>query len=503
MMDLLAHMFGGFAVALQPVNIGAALLGALVGTATGVLPGLGVLGAMAILMPITVHFSAVTGLIMLAGIYYGAMYGGSTTAILLKIPGEGGSIVTTIDGYEFARKGRAGAALMICAVGSFIAGTISIVGLSLFMTILADLALHFSSPEFCLLALLGGLTLVRITGSDPAQNMLMLLIGVALATIGVDAVAGDTRFTFNTNSLALGFDLVPVTLGLYGLSELFHVVASNKGFPRAENVRLRDMIPTRAEWSRAWPAIVRGSGIGFLIGLLPGPGSLTSTFASYGVEKAIARKHRDEFGQGAIEGFAGPEAANNAVATSALVPVLSLGIPFTPNVALMLGALIVQGIQPGPLLLSQHPDVVWGLLASMYIGNVALLALNLPLVGIWVRLLRVPQYALIGFIFAISFIGVYTMRSSYWDLCVLVGFGAVGAILRQIGFDLAPLVLGIVIGPIFEKSLRETLFLSGGDLSIFVTRPISATLSVLCVIAVVGPSIASIIKRNVSPATPA
>jgi putative tricarboxylic transport membrane protein len=261
-------------------------------------------------------------------------------------------------------------------------------------------------------------------------------------------------------------------------------------------VRLRDMIPTRVEWSRAWPAIVRGSGIGFLIGLLPGPGSLTATFASYGVEKAIARNYRDEFGRGAVEGFAGPEAANNAVATSALVPVLALGIPFTPNVALMLGALIVQGIQPGPLLLSQHPDVVWGLLASMYIGNIALLALNLPLVGIWVRLLRVPQYALIGFIFAISFIGVYTMRSSYWDLCVLVGFGAVGAILRQIGFDLAPLVLGIVIGPIFEKSLRETLFLSGGDLSIFVTRPISGTLSALCVVAVLGPAIIAMVRRN-------
>lgn len=495
-MDLLGQMLGGFAVALQPVNIGAALLGALVGTATGVLPGLGVLGAMAILMPITIHFPAVTGLIMLAGIYYGAMYGGSTTAILLRIPGEGGSIVTTIDGYEFARKGRAGAALMICAVGSFIAGTISIVGLSLFTTLLADVALRFSSPEFCLLALLGCLTLVRITGSDPAQNMLMLLIGVALATIGVDAVSGDTRFTFDTNILGLGFDLVPITLGLYGLSELFHLLASNAGFPRADNVRLRDMIPTRAEWSRAWPAIVRGSGIGFLIGLLPGPGSLTSTFASYGVEKAIAGTYRHEFGKGAVEGFAGPEAANNAVATSALVPVLSLGIPFTPNVALMLGALIVQGIQPGPLLLSQHPDVVWGLLASMYIGNVALLALNLPLVGLWVRLLRVPQYALIGFIFAISFIGVYTMRSSYWDLCVLVSFGVIGAILRQIGFDLAPLVLGLVIGPIFEKALRETLFLSGGDLSIFVTRPISATLSALCVLAVVGPTLAALWRRR-------
>ncbi|MGL4556006.1 MAG: tripartite tricarboxylate transporter permease, partial [Afipia sp.] len=332
---------------------------------------------------------------------------------------------------------------------------------------LANVALKFSSPEFCMLALLGALTLIRITGRDPVRNMLMLLIGAALATIGVDAVSGDTRFTFGTESLGLGFDLVPITLGLYGLSELFQVLISKQGFPRAETVRLRDMIPTRAEWSRAWPAIVRGSGIGFFIGLLPGPGSLTSTFASYGVERAIARKHRDEFGKGAIEGFAGPEAANNAVATSALVPVLSLGIPFTPNVALMLGALIVQGIQPGPLLLAQHPDVVWGLLASMYIGNIALLALNLPLVGIWVRLLRVPQYALIGGIFVLSFIGVYTMRSSYWDLLVLLGSGLVGFALRRLEFDMAPLVLGLVMGPIFEKALRETLFLSGGEFSIF------------------------------------
>jgi putative tricarboxylic transport membrane protein len=495
-MDLIGGMLGGFAVALQPVNLFAALVGALVGTATGVLPGLGVLGAMAILMPITIHFSPVTGLIMLSGIYYGAMYGGSTTAILLKIPGESGSIVTTIDGYEFARKGRAGAALMICAVGSFIAGTISILGLSLFTPLLASAALRFSSPEFCMLALLGALTLVRITGRDPIKNMLMLLIGAALATVGVDAVTGDARFAFGSESLGLGFDLVPITLGLYGLSELFQVLQSNRGFPRAEMVRLRDMIPTRPEWSRAWPAIVRGSGIGFFMGLLPGPGSLTSTFASYGVERAISQEHRHEFGKGAIEGFAGPEAANNAVATSALVPVLALGIPFTPNVALMLGALIVQGIQPGPLLLAQHPEVVWGLLASMYIGNVALLALNLPLVGIWVRLLRVPQYALIGGIFVISFIGVYTMRSSYWDLFVLLGSGVIGFVLRRLEFDMAPLVLGLVMGPIFEKALRESLFLSGGELVIFVTRPISAVLVALCVAALLVPSLLSLINRR-------
>ncbi len=495
-MDVLHAMIGGFSVALQPVNIMAALVGALVGTATGVLPGLGVLGAMAILMPITLHFSAVTGLIMLAGIYYGAMYGGSTTAILLKIPGESGSIVTTIDGYEFAKKGRSGSALMICAVGSFIAGTISIVGLSLFTPVLTDVALRFSSPEFCMLATLGAITLVRITGRDPAKNMMMLLIGVALATVGVDAVGGGTRFAFGTESLTLGFDLVPVALGLYGMSELLQLLINKTGFPRAESVRLRDMVPTRAEWRRAWPAIVRGSGIGFLIGLLPGPGSLTSTFASYGVEKGLAREHKAEFGRGAVEGFAGPEAANNAVSTSALVPVLSLGIPFTPNVALLLGALIVQGIQPGPLLLSQHPDIVWGLLASMYIGNIALLILNLPLVGIWVRLLHVPQHILIGSIFVISIIGTYSLRGSAWDLIVLFSFGFLGFVFRRLEFDMAPLVLGIVLGPIFEKSLRETLFLSGGELSIFVARPISAVLVGLCVFALVAPSLFSWVKRR-------
>ena len=495
-MDLLAQMLGGFSVALQPINVAAALIGALVGTATGVLPGLGVLGAMAILMPITVHFAPVTALIMLAGIYYGAMYGGSTTAILLKIPGESGSIVTTIDGYEFARTGRAGAALMICAVGSFIAGTVSILGLSLFMPLLARAALHFSSPEFCALALLGALTLVRISGRDPIKNMLMLIIGAAVATVGVDAVGGGTRFTFGTESLALGFDLVPVTLGLYGMSELLQVLLSRGGFPRAETVRLRDMVPSRADWARAWPAILRGSGIGFVIGLLPGPGSLTSTFASYGVERAIAGRHRDEFGKGAVEGFAGPEAANNAVATSALVPVLSLGIPFTPNVALLLCALTVQGIQPGPLLLSQRPDIVWGLLASMYVGNVALLLLNLPLVGLWVRLLRVPQYVLIGLIFVISIIGVYAMRGSTWDLAVLFVSGFAGFVLRRLEFDMAPLVLGLVLAPIFEKSLRETLFLGDGDLTIFVTRPISAVIMGLCVAAVLAPSVVAWSRRR-------
>lgn len=495
-MDILHDMVGGFAVALQPINVLAALIGALIGTATGVLPGLGVLGAMAILMPITIHFPAVTGLIMLAGIYYGAMYGGSTTAILLKIPGESGSIVTTIDGYEFAKKGRPGAALMICAVGSFIAGTISIVGLSFFMPLLTDVALKFSSPEFCALAILGSITLVRITGSSTSKNMVMLLIGFALATVGVDAVGGGTRLSLGTESLTLGFDLVPIALGLYGMSELLQVLINKGGFPKAETVRLRDMIPTRAEWSRAWPAIVRGSGIGFIIGLLPGPGSLTSTFSSYAVERGLARKHRAEFGHGAIEGFAGPEAANNAVSTSALIPVLSLGIPFTPNVALLLGALIVQGIQPGPLLLSQHPDIVWGLLASMYIGNIALLVLNLPMVGIWVRLLRVPQHILIGGIFVVSVIGTYSVRESVWDLIVLFGSGFVGFALRRLEFDMAPLVLGIVLGPIFEKSLRESLFLSGGDLTILVTRPISAVLIGLCVIAFILPTLLSWVKSR-------
>jgi putative tricarboxylic transport membrane protein len=489
-------MIGGFAIALQPVNILAALVGALVGTATGVLPGLGVLGAMAVLMPLTFYLAPVSGLIMLSGIYNGAMYGGSTTAILLKIPGETGSVVTTLDGYEFARKGRAGPALMICAVGSCIAGTVSIVGMSFFMPALANLALKFSSPEFCALAILGIITLVRITSPNLGQNMLMVLFGAGLATVGVDAVVGSTRFTFGTESLALGFDLVPVALGLYGVSELLNVAQSSMGFPKAQSVSLREMIPSREEWSRAWPAILRGSGIGFLMGLLPGPGSLTSTFASYGVEKAIGRKRASEFGKGAIEGFAGPEAANNAVATSALIPVLSLGIPFTPNVALLLGALMIQGIQPGPLLLSQHPDIVWGLLASMYVGNVALLILNLPLVSMWVRLLRVPQHILIGGIFVISIIGVYSVRSSTWDLIVLFLFGVIGFVLRRLRFDLAPIILGIVIGPVFEKAFRETIFLSRGDLGIFFSRPISCSLLIIAVLIIVLPALYKFYRRR-------
>lgn len=489
-------MIGGFAVALQPENILAALAGALVGTATGVLPGLGVLGAMAVLMPLTFYLQPVSALIMLSGIYYGAMYGGSTTAILLKIPGESGSLITTLDGYEFARNGRAGSALMICAFGSCIAGTLSIIGISLFLPALSDLALKFSSPEFCALAILGIITLVRITSPHLARNLLMVVLGAGLATIGVDQVVGSTRFTFGTESLALGFDLVPVALGLYGISELLHVIQSSSGFPKAENVRLRDMAPSRAEWSRAWPAILRGSGIGFLMGLLPGPGSLTSTFASYGVERAMAGKHKHEFGKGAVEGFAGPEAANNAVATSALVPVLSLGIPFTPNVALLLGALMIHGIQPGPLLLSQHPDIVWGLIASMYVGNVALLILNLPMVSLWVRLLRVPQHILIGTIFVISIIGVYSVRSSIWDLVVLFAFGIIGFVLRRLNYDLAPIILGVVLGPVFEKAFRETMFLGRGDLSIFIHRPISATLLAIALLVLIFPMLYRLFRQQ-------
>lgn len=486
-MDVINGMIGGFAVALQPVNILAALAGALIGTATGVLPGLGVLGAMAILMPLTFYLSPVSGLIMLAGIYYGAMYGGSTTAILLRIPGESGSIISTIDGNEFARKGRAGPALMICAVGSCIAGTVAVTGMSAMMPTLASIALKFSSPEFCALAILGVITLVRVTSRYVVRNLLMVVFGAAIASIGVDHVVGSTRFTFGTESLSLGFELVPVALGLFGISEILRVVQSGGGFPKSQSVRLREMMPSRKEWSDAWPAIMRGSGIGFIMGLLPGPASLTSTFASYAVERGIAGKRKKEFGKGAVQGFAGPEAANNAVATSALLPVLSLGIPFTPNVALLLGALMVHGIQPGPLLLMQHPDIVWGLIASMYVGNVALLMLNLPLVGIWVQLLRVPQHILIGVILVISIIGVYSVRSSGWDLAVLFIFGIVGFVLRQFKFDLAPIILGLVLGPVFEKAFRETMFLGRGNLDIFITRPISATLLAISVLVLVAP----------------
>jgi putative tricarboxylic transport membrane protein len=478
----------GFSVALTPGNMLAALAGAIVGTFVGVLPGIGPLGAMALLLTATVALKPVTALIMLAGIYYGSMYGGSTTSILVNVPGEAASVITAIDGYRMARKGRAGAALAVSAVGSFVAGTIGVVGLMLFAPTLARFALSFSAPEYFSLALLGLVALSRISSASIWKNLLALSIGLALATVGMEPTSGVSRYTFGIVELGQGIELVPVIMGLYGVAEILAVAEQSGGLPRITTFRFLELFPTRAEWARAVPAILRGTGLGFLIGLLPGPSAIISTFASYGVERRVT-KHPEEFGQGAIEGVAGPESANNAASSAAMVPLLALGIPFSPITAILLAALLIQGVQPGPLLMQQRPDVFWGVVASMYVGNVALLILNFPLVGIWVSVLRIPQSVLVALILIFTLVGAYSINNSMLDLGVLTVMGVVGYVGKKLEFDLSPLVLGMVLGGMLEKTFVQSLYMSRGDVFVFFKRPISGTLLGVLVAVVLVPSL--------------
>ena len=487
-MSPLDGLIYGFSVALTPGNLLAALAGALVGTFVGVLPGIGPLGAMALLLTATLSLKPVTALIMLAGIYYGSMYGGSTTSILVNVPGEAGSVITAIDGYQMARKGRAGAALAVAAVGSFIAGTLGVVGLMFFAPALAKLALSFSSPEFFALALLGLVTLSRLATGSVWKSLFALSLGLALATVGMDPTSGVTRYTFEIIPLAQGIDLVPVVMGLYGVGEVLAVAEQAGGLPRITAFRFRELFPSMAEWRQAMPAILRGTGVGFLIGLLPGPGGVISTFASYGLEKRVSRRP-EEFGHGAIAGVAGPESANNAASSAAMVPLLALGIPFSPITAVLLAALLLQGVQPGPLLMQQRPDVFWGVVASMYVGNVALLILNFPLVGMWVSVLRIPQPILVALILTFTLVGAYSISNSQLDLIVLVVMGVVGYLGKKLAFDLSPLVLGLVLGGLLEKTFNQSLYMARGNALVFFQRPISATLLAILAVILVGPAL--------------
>ena len=470
-MNPLEGILFGFSVCFQPINLFAVLLGALVGTLIGVLPGIGPVGTIALLLPITLKMKPETGIILLAGIYYGSMYGGSTTSILVNVPGEAASVVTTLDGYQMAKKGRAGAALAVAAVGSFVAGTLGVIGLMFFAPTLATFALRFGSPEFFTIALVGLLVLSRLSGGSLWPNLMVMSFGLALATVGMDTVSSFPRFTMGIYELTQGIELIAVIMGLYGISEVLFVAERAGGLPRVTSVRLKEMFPTAAEWRRAWPAIFRGSGIGFLWGLIPGPSPILSAFTAYNVEKRIS-KHPEEFGRGAIEGVAGPESANNAATEGAMVPMLSLGIPFTAGTALLLAGLMIQGIQPGPLLIAERPEVFWGIVASLYIGNAALLILNLPLVGLWVSLLRIPQSVLVALILLLTLLGTYSINNSILDLVVLSVMGIAGYIFRKIDLDLSPLVLALVLGPMLETTFRQSLYTSRGNPSIFFQSPI-------------------------------
>jgi putative tricarboxylic transport membrane protein len=485
----------GFQVCFAAQNLLAVGLGVVIGTVIGVLPGIGPVGAMAIPLPITLTLTPTAALIMLAGIYYGAMYGGSTTSILVNVPGEAASVVTAREGYQMARNGRAGPALAVAAVGSFIAGTFGVVILMLFAPSLANIALKFAPPEYFAIALLGLLALSRISGGSFWQSLAVLGVGMMIASVGMDPITSIPRFDFGILDLLQGINIMPVIMGLYGVAEVLCVAEQAGGLPHIHSVRFRDLFPNRREWGRAFPAILRGTGVGLALGLVPGPSSIISTFFSYKIEHSIS-KRKKEWGRGAIEGVAGPESANNAASSTTMIPILSLGVPFTAPAAMLLAGLLLQGIQPGPLLMIEHPEVFWGVIASMYLGNAALLLLNFPLVGMWVSLLRIPQSILLGLILLFTFLGSYSVNNSFFDVLVLVIFGVLGYLARKIRFNIAPLVVAMILGPMLENMLRTSLYMSKGDWLIFFKRPISAGLLIAMAVILVGPSLWSMLSRR-------
>jgi len=492
-MDFLANLSQGFSIALSPWNLVYAFIGATIGTAIGVLPGLGSPATIALLLPVTYKMDPTSAIIMLAGIFYGAMYGGSTTSILLNIPGEAASVVTCLDGYKMAREGKAGRALGISAMGSFIAGSVSILGLSLIAPALAAFALKFGPPEYSALVFLGLMMAVYLSEESTMKGLLMAALGVILGTVGIDPVLGEPRFTFGVNRLMDGVDFVVVGMGLFGIAE----VLTNLEAPEIREVfktSLKGLLPTREDWKRSWKAVGRGSFLGFFIGVLPGGGATISSFISYAVEKRFS-KNPEQFGKGVIEGVAAPESANNAASTSSFIPLLTLGIPGNAAIAMIFVALMIHGIRPGPLLLQQHPNLFWGVVASMYVGNLMLLGLNLPLIGFWVRLLRVPYHYMAVVIVVICVVGAYSVKNAAFDVGVMMVFGVFGYLLRKGGFPAAPLILAMILEPIFEISVQQSLIYSGGDPMIFIQKPISAGLLVIAVLVMLVPLARGVLNR--------
>jgi putative tricarboxylic transport membrane protein len=493
-MEILSNLAAGFAVALTPANLFYCFLGSFIGTAIGVLPGLGPPATIALLLPVTYGLPATSAVILLAGIFYGAMYGGSTTSILLNIPGEAASVVTCLDGYQMARQGKAGAALAISAFGSFIAGTLAIVGLMLLAPPLASFALKFGPAEnFALLAL--GLMMVGyLAGASLTKGLMMAGLGLLLGTVGLDPIMGTQRFTYGVFKLSEGFDFILVAMGLFGIGE---VLANVEQTITADvfQTKIRGLLPTREEWRQAAAPIARGSLLGFFIGVLPGGGAIISSFISYAVEKKVSTPP-ERFGKGAIEGVAAPESANNSAATSSFVPLLTLGIPGNASIAMIFAALMIHGIRPGPLLVADRPEVFWGLIASMYIGNIMLLVLNLPLIGLWVKLLKVPYPLLAPLILVFVLIGAYSVNNSSFDVGITIAFGFLGYLLRKFDFEPAPLVLAMILGPQLEASLRRSLIYSHGDLMVFFERPIAAALLALAFFMLLSPLFRTVLSRK-------
>ena len=487
-MDFLSHFYLAFQVALEPINLLLCLLGVFLGTLVGVLPGLGPTATISLLLPITFKMGPVQAIILLAGISYGAFYGGSTTSILINIPGEAASVVTCIDGYQMARKGRAGPALGISAMGSFIGGTFAIFLLMLLAPPIAGAALQFGPPEFVGLAFLGLTLVTYLSSGSMVKSLMMACVGLLLGYIGADIVTGRERFTMGITKLIGGVDLVPVVMGLFGISEVLLNIEKSSITREVFQTEIKQLMPTRRDWKISAGPIARGSVLGFFLGVIPGGGALIASFASYAMEKRIA-KDPHSFGKGDIRGVAGPETANNAGAGGAFIPLLTIGIPCNVLMAVLLGGFMIHGVIPGPRLMEDHPQLFWGVLGSMYVGNLMLLVLNLPLIGLWVKILKVPYSLLFPLIFLFCLIGAYTLGNNTQDVYLMILFGVIGYLLKKYRYEPAPLVLALVLGPTLESGFRQSLILSDGSFLIFFSRPISAVLVSVALFLLFSPAV--------------
>ncbi|MCG5241013.1 tripartite tricarboxylate transporter permease [Azospirillum doebereinerae] len=478
-MDVFANLWLGLGVSLMPMNLFYCFLGTLIGTLIGVLPGIGPVATVALLLPITFYLPPVGALIMLAGIFYGAQYGGSTTAILVKLPGESSSVMTCLDGHAMARQGRAGVALATAALASLFAGVVATLVIAVAGPPLAGIALAFGPAEYVALMLVGLIGAVILAHGSVVKAIAMILVGLLLAMVGTDVNSGQMRFTFDIPQLYDGLDFVPLAMGLFGLAEIIINLEETEG-RGVSPAPIARLWPSLADFREAWPAAVRGTALGTILGILPGGGATLSAFAAYALEKKVARDP-GRFGHGAIQGVAGPEAANNAGAQASFIPMLSLGIPSNAVMALMIGAMMIHGITPGPQIMTKQPELFWGMVASMLVGNVMLVVLNLPLIGLWVRLLRVPYAYLFPAILVFCCIGTYSLKNDVFDVITMAGFGVFGYVLKKLDCEPAPLLLGFVLGPLLEENLSRAMLLSQGDVTVFATRPISAGLLAVAV----------------------
>lgn len=484
-MEAVQSIFSGFAVALTLKNLAFCFIGVLLGTVVGVLPGIGPAAAISLLLPSTLRIDPTSSMIMLAGLYYGVMYGGSTTSILVRIPGEAASVITCLDGHEMARQGRAGAALGIAAFGSFIAGTLGVIGLMFLAPTLASFALLFGAPEYFSLMVMSMTLVTYLSHGSVIKSLMAAAVGLILGAVGLDTMTAKPRFTYDILVLRDGLGIVPVVMGLFGISEVLLNVGTSTPQEFLKG-KIQGLLPNRQDWKDSAMPIMRGSVLGFFLGIVPGLGTIIPTFLSYGMEKRLS-KHPEKFGAGAIEGVAAPESCNNAAATGNFVPMLSLGIPANAIMAILLGALTLYGLRPGPLLISENPAFFWGLIASMYIGNVMLLILNLPLIPVWVQVLKIPYGVLYPLILLFCLVGAYSLNNNIGDVIIMCVFGVVGFVMKKFQFEAAPMVLALVLGPMLEDNLRQALIISGGSFQVFFTRPLSAAFLAVSFLALVLP----------------